>query len=86
MVTPTPTTAAASPVAVLAAETRVQIPIKEAAALLDISEWLAYKLARSGKLPTRRLGRNLYVPIEALRRFAQDDDPRQAEAEGGDLR
>ena len=70
---------------VLAAETRVQIPIKEAAGLLDISEWLAYKLARSGALPTRRLGRNLYVPIEALRRFAQSPPGTEAEAEGGGI-
>jgi len=56
---------------VLDGETRVQIPIEEAARLLDISKWLAYKLARSGKLPTNRVGRNLYVPVAVLRRFEQ---------------
>ena len=56
---------------VLDAETRVQIPIKEAAALLGMSEWLAYKLARSGELPTNRMGGNLYVPVAVLRRFEQ---------------
>jgi excisionase family DNA binding protein len=63
---------AASPAqSVLDGETRVQIPIEEAARLLDISRWLAYKLARSGGLPTNRVGRNLYVPVAVLRRFEQ---------------
>jgi hypothetical protein len=39
--------------------------------MLDISRWLAYKLARSGELPTNRVGRNLYVPVAVLRRFEQ---------------
>jgi excisionase family DNA binding protein len=63
--------AAAPPRSVLDGETRVQIPLEEAARLLDISRWLAYKLARSGELPTNRVGRNLYVPIGVLRRFEQ---------------
>ena len=56
---------------VLDGETRVQIPLEEAAGMLDISRWLAYKLARSGGLPTNRVGRNLYVPVAVLRRFEQ---------------
>jgi excisionase family DNA binding protein len=56
---------------VLDGETRVQLPLEEAARLLDISRWLAYKLARSGELPTNRVGRNLYVPVAVLRRFEQ---------------
>jgi hypothetical protein len=56
---------------VLDGETRVQIPLEEAAGMLDISRWLAYKLARSGQLPTTRVGRNLYVPVAVLRRFEQ---------------
>jgi excisionase family DNA binding protein len=68
----TPDTSAASLArSVLDGETRVQIPIEEAARLLDISRWLAYKLARSGGLPTNRVGRNLYVPVAVLRRFEQ---------------
>jgi excisionase family DNA binding protein len=63
--------AAAPPRSVLDGETRVQIPLEEAARLLDISRWLAYKLARSGELPTNRVGRNLYVPVAVLRRFEQ---------------
>jgi excisionase family DNA binding protein len=63
--------AAAPPRSVLDGETRLQIPLEEAARLLDISRWLAYKLARSGELPTNRVGRNLYVPVAVLRRFEQ---------------
>jgi hypothetical protein len=66
---------------VLDGETRVQIPLEEAARLLDISRWLAYKLARSGQLPTNRVGRNLYVPVAVLRRFEQG----QPLAGGGDV-
>ena len=35
---------------------RVLIPLPEAAERLGISRWQAYKLARSGRLPTTRLG------------------------------
>jgi hypothetical protein len=59
---------------VLDGETRLQIPIKEAAALLGMSEWLAYKLAKStgpDRLPTNRVGHNIYVPVAVLRRFEQ---------------
>jgi hypothetical protein len=67
-----PNSPAASPArSVLDGETRVQIPLEEAAGMLDISRWLAYKLARSGALPTNRVGRNLYVPVAVLRRFEQ---------------
>jgi excisionase family DNA binding protein len=69
---PLSVSATASPArSVLDGETRVQIPLEEAARLLDISRWLAYKLARSGELPTNRVGRNLYVPVAVLRRFEQ---------------
>jgi len=53
---------------VLDGERRVQIPLDEAARLLGISKWTAYKLAKSGELPTNRVGRNLYVPTAVLRR------------------
>ncbi len=63
---------------VLTGDKRVHVPIAEAAALLGISRWLAYKLARSGELPTNRVGHNLYVPIQVLRRFEHGP------AQGGD--
>ena len=49
---PSPTPAGS----VLAGDPRVLIPLPEAAERLGISRWQAYKLARSGRLPTTRLG------------------------------
>ena len=57
--------------ATLAGERRLQVPLREAAELLGISYWLAYKLAKQGELVTNRVGRNLYVPIEVLRAYAR---------------
>jgi excisionase family DNA binding protein len=62
---------APTPSSVLDGERRVQIPLDEAARLLGISKWTAYKLAKSGELPTNRVGRNLYVPVPVLRRAEQ---------------
>jgi excisionase family DNA binding protein len=63
---PTPTS-----VSVLDGERRVQVPLDEAARLLGISKWLAYRLAHASELPTNRVGRNLYVPTAVLRRAEQ---------------
>ena len=44
------------------------LSIKAAADALGISRTLAYQLARSGEIPTIRLGaRRLVVPLERLR-------------------
>ena len=48
---PTP----AAPGSVLDGDPRILIPLPEAAERLGISRWQAYKLARSGRLPTTRL-------------------------------
>jgi excisionase family DNA binding protein len=66
---PTPLTPTST--SVLDGERRVQIPLDEAAGLLGISKWTAYKLAKSGELPTNRVGRNLFVPVPVLRRAEQ---------------
>jgi hypothetical protein len=51
---------------------------------LGISRWQAYKLARSGRLPTTRLGaRDLHVPAAVLRRIEQEGLP--PEPEGGEV-
>ncbi|MGA3220088.1 MAG: helix-turn-helix domain-containing protein [Acidimicrobiales bacterium] len=42
------------------------VGVTEAAELLGISRGLAYELARSGQLPSLRLGRRLVVPRAAL--------------------
>ena len=47
---------------------------------LGISRWQAYKLARSGRLPTTRLGsRDLHVPAAVLRRIEQEGLPQEPE-------
>jgi excisionase family DNA binding protein len=68
---PSPTPGVAG--SVLDGDPRVLIPLPEAAQRLGISRWQAYKLARSGRLPTTRLGaRDLYVPAAVLRRIEQE--------------
>ncbi len=44
-----------------------------AAAALGISKSSAYEAARSGELPTIRVGKRLLVPTAALRRMLQLD-------------
>jgi excisionase family DNA binding protein len=66
-----PAPLAPTPSSVLDGERRVQVPLDEAARLLGISKWTAYKLAKTGELPTNRVGRNLYVPVPVLRRAEQ---------------
>jgi excisionase family DNA binding protein len=76
---PSPTPAAAG--SVLDGDPRVLIPLPEAAERLGISRWQAYKLARSGRLPTTRLGaRDLHVPAAVLRRIEQEGLPRPRRA------
>ena len=77
---PSPTPAGS----VLDGDPRVQIPLPEAAERLGISRWQAYKLARSGRLPTTRLGaRDLYVPAAVLRRIEHEGLP--PASEGGEV-
>jgi excisionase family DNA binding protein len=67
---PAPSPASAG--SVLDGDPRILIPLREASERLGISRWQAYKLARSGRLPTTRLGaRDLYVPAAVLRRIEQ---------------
>ena len=57
-------------------DTRVLIPLGEFAKRISISQWLAYKLAKEGRLPTTRPGkRDLYVPMAAARRIEQEGIP-----------
>jgi excisionase family DNA binding protein len=50
-------------------EDRTVLTIPEAAKLLRISPLIAYKHARSGRLPSIRLGRRVLVPRAALDKF-----------------
>jgi len=63
-------------------DTRVLIPLGEFAQRMGISQWLAYKLAKEGRLPTTRPGkRDLYVPMAAAKRIERDGLP----PEGGEV-
>jgi excisionase family DNA binding protein len=76
MTAPPPQPSPTSAGSVLDGDLRVLIPLPEAAERLGISRWQAYKLARSGRLPTTRLGaRDLHVPAAVLRRIEQEGLP-----------
>jgi hypothetical protein len=71
---------------VLDGDPRILIPLPEVADRLGISRWQAYKLARSGRLRTTRLGaRDLYVPAAVLRRIEHEGLPPAPESHGGEL-
>jgi len=50
------------------------IPVPQAAQLLGISRAAAYRFARAGELPTKRLGRRVYVVSAKLREFIETED------------
>ena len=80
MTTPHPAPAVPASGSVLDGDPRILIPLPEGAERLGISRWQAYKLARSGRLPTTRLGsRDLHVPAAVLRRIEQEGLPPQSE-------
>ena len=56
---------------------RATISVSDAAALLGISRNSAYEAARTGQLPTLRLGRRLLVPVPALLRMLESEDDRK---------
>jgi hypothetical protein len=66
---------AGSSTSVFDGDTRVQIPISEAADRMDISLWQAYQLAKSGRLATSRIGHRLYVPAAVMRRIEREGLP-----------
>jgi excisionase family DNA binding protein len=49
------------------------IPVPRAAQLLGISRAAAYRLASAGDLPTKRLGRRVYVVSAKLREFIETE-------------
>jgi excisionase family DNA binding protein len=49
------------------------IAVPEAAKLLGISRAAAYRFARAGDLPTKRLGRRVYVVTAQLREFIETE-------------
>lgn len=51
------------------------VTVNEAAKLLGIARVSAYALAKTGGLPTIRLGRRLVVPKKALARMLETTEP-----------
>jgi excisionase family DNA binding protein len=49
------------------------ITVPKAAELLGISRAAAYRFATAGDLPTRRLGRRIYVVAARLREFIETE-------------
>jgi predicted DNA-binding transcriptional regulator AlpA len=49
------------------------IPVPRAAKLLGISRAAAYRFANTGDLPTKRLGRRVYVVSAKLREFIETE-------------
>lgn len=47
---------------------RMTITIEEAARALGIGRSAAYEGARTGQIPTIRIGKRVLVPVEALKR------------------
>jgi excisionase family DNA binding protein len=45
---------------------KATITVEQAARVLGLGRTAAYDAARRGELPTRRLGRRLFVPVPAL--------------------
>jgi excisionase family DNA binding protein len=45
------------------------VTIEEAAPIIGVSRGSAYAAARSGEIPTLRIGKRLLVPVAALRRL-----------------
>lgn len=50
------------------------IPVPQAAKLIGISRAAAYRFASAGDLPTKRLGRRIYVVSAKLREFIESED------------
>lgn len=50
------------------------IPVPRAAQLLGISRAAAYRFASAGDIPTKRLGRRVYVVSAKLREFIEKED------------
>jgi predicted DNA-binding transcriptional regulator AlpA len=51
----------------------ILIPVPRAAELLGISRAAAYRFASAGDLPTKRLGRRVYVVSAKLRDFIETE-------------
>lgn len=53
---------------------RATLRIEEAGEILGIGRWAAYAGAKSGDIPTIRIGRRILVPVARLRALLGADD------------
>ena len=53
----------------------VTLTVPQAAQMLGIGRSAAYEAARTGQIPTLRIGRRLVVPIKALERLLEGRGP-----------
>ena len=53
---------------------KLTISVTEAGELLGVSRNLAYQAARSGEIPTVRIGHRLLVPLAAFERLLASGD------------
>jgi excisionase family DNA binding protein len=51
------------------------LSVEDAGRVLGVGRGLAYRLARSGKLPTVRVGRLLRVPLPKLLELLEGENP-----------
>lgn len=66
---------------------RATLTVSEAAVVLGVSRSTAYELARTGEIPSLRLGRRVVVPATALRSLLEagaDRPARRGDASRGD--
>lgn len=63
---------------------RTTISVEEAASLVGISRSSAYEAARTGELPTLRIGRRFLVPVAKLRTLLGENEI-EARAGNADL-
>ena len=53
---------------------RRTVDVKEVSAILGISRLTVYKMARSGQLPTLKIGSRILVPIAKLKQLLGEAD------------
>lgn len=53
---------------------RALITVEEAAHVCGIGRTSAYEAVRRGQLPSLRLGRRIFIPVQALRSLLGDGD------------
>jgi excisionase family DNA binding protein len=59
----------------IAPEDKILVSREEAAQLLSISQRALDYLVASGRLPTRRIGGRVLIPVAELRKYAHCDHP-----------